>query len=87
MQRPILHYRPSPVLEPLQTLNTYCERRNQYIHQFEGISELKDGPDILKTMRQVLEHWGETEFNNPFNAINSEILALLEYGLLSTHTS
>jgi hypothetical protein len=69
----ILEFDPPPALPLLQTLNTYCEQRNSYIHNFEGISELEGVNDILKTMRQVLEHLHQTDFINPFNGLNQEI--------------
>jgi hypothetical protein len=83
----MLEYGAFPALAPLNELTAYCEQRNRYIHEFGGISALEGADAVLRAMRQVLEHRGETDFNNPFNAINSEVLALLEHGLLSTHTS
>jgi len=69
----ILEYGNCPILTQIETLNSYCEQRNQYIHNFEGISELGGTEDILRMMRQVLEHLGQTEFSNPFNGLNQEI--------------
>ncbi len=69
----ILTYAESPSLEALQALNTYCEQRNQYIHYFEGVSELEGVTDVLRAMRQVLENLGQTDFTNPFNLLNEEI--------------
>jgi hypothetical protein len=74
----ILEYAPPAAIAPLETLNTYCQQRNQYIHEFGGISELEGADDLLRAMRQVLEHLGQSDFSNPFNALNQEILALLE---------
>jgi hypothetical protein len=73
----ILEHGRLPVLDPLQTLNSYCEQRNQYIHQFEGISDMDGVDEILKTMRLVLEHLGYGDFTNPFNVLNQEILEAL----------
>ncbi|WP_448603433.1 hypothetical protein [Thermoleptolyngbya sp.] len=69
----ILEFAPPPALPLLQTLNAYCDQRNSYIHNFEGISELEGVNDILRTMRQVLEHLHQTNLTNPFNELNREI--------------
>lgn len=69
----ILEFDPPPALPLLQTLNAYCEQRNSYIHNFEGISELEGVNDILRTMRQVLEQLYQTDATNPFNGLNQEI--------------
>lgn len=73
----ILTYGGSPVLESLKTLSIYCDQRNRYIHRFEGISALEDAEVILKTLRRVLEHLGQSDFTNPFNQLNQAILASL----------
>jgi hypothetical protein len=74
----ILAFGQSSAIEPLEALNTYCEKRNHYIHQFEGVSELEHVSSILKTMRQVLEMLGQTDFSNPFNDLNQQIINELE---------
>jgi len=73
----ILEYGRSPSLEALQTLNRYCDQRNQYIHQFEGISELEGADAILRAMRQVLSDLGQTNSLNPFTKLNQDIEQLL----------
>jgi hypothetical protein len=73
----ILDYGRSPMITPLHTLNAYCEKRNYYIHHFEGISELDGVTDILQTMRHILLHLGEDNVDNPFNHLNQEIKHLL----------
>lgn len=77
----ILEFGQSSAIEPLEALNTYCEKRNYYIHQFEGVSELDNASAILKTMRQVLEMLGQTDFSNPFNDLNQEVIDELELTL------
>jgi hypothetical protein len=74
----ILEFSQSPAIALLETLNAYCEQRNYYIHRFEGISALEDAPTILKTMRQVLEMLGQTDFSNPFNDLNQAVVNELE---------
>jgi hypothetical protein len=77
----ILEFDPPSALPLLQTLNAYCEQRNRYIHNFEGISELEGMNDILKTMRQVLGHLHQTDFINPFNGLNQEIERSLQMAI------
>ncbi|MFQ3627397.1 MAG: hypothetical protein SNJ57_15450 [Cyanobacteriota bacterium] len=77
----ILEFAPPSALPLLQSLNAYCEQRNSYIHNFEGISELEGVEDILRTMRQVLEHLHETDFTNPFNRLNQEIERSLQLAI------
>lgn len=69
-----------PSIEALQVLNEICRQRNRYIHNFEGISELPEAQTLLKTMRQILTELGQSEFANPFNALNQAVLRGLEEG-------
>lgn len=77
----ILEYNQHPLWETLQVLNTYCEKRNQYVHQFEGISELNDSDTIRQTMRQVLNYLGKTDSTNSFNRLNQQVVQLLDLAL------
>ena len=82
----ILEYGQPPVLLPLQSLSTVYDQRNRYIHQFEGISELDDADQMLRVMRQILSNAGIHDFNNPFNALNQEIVSGLKHEIsLSPH--
>lgn len=74
----ILEHANSPVLPALQALSRAYDQRNRYIHEFKGISELPEAQDLLNAMRTVLTALRITEFHNPFNALNQEILAAIQ---------
>jgi len=74
----ILEYQAHPLLHDLQTLNTYCEQRNRYVHRLEGISSLNDVPEILKVMRSLLPKSHENAQVNPFNTLNQAIIIELD---------
>ncbi|MGG6294956.1 hypothetical protein ACQ4M4_11060 [Leptolyngbya sp. AN02str] len=73
----ILEYSQDTALEPLQALSSYCDQRNRYIHQFEGISNLEGTEEILRKARQVLCELGQTDFANPYNLLNQDVLRSL----------
>jgi hypothetical protein len=77
----ILEYGQHPALGALQRLNGYCEQRNRYVHQFEGISELDGVEDILRTIREVLRSVGGNVQVNPFNQLNEAIAQYLQGAL------
>ena len=74
----MLEYANSPVLPDLHVLSRAYDQRNRYIHEFKGISELTEAQDLLNAMRAVLTALRVTEFQNPFNALNQEILAAIQ---------
>ncbi|MEB3289382.1 MAG: hypothetical protein VKI82_05670 [Leptolyngbya sp.] len=74
----ILTYGQFSQLADLEFLGVCCERRNRYIHQFEGMSNLEDVNAILQALRRVLEHLDLHDFTSPFNQLNDAITQLLE---------
>lgn len=74
----ILAYGKFSKLADLEFLGVCCERRNRYIHQFEGMSDLDDINAILQALRRVLEYLGLHDFTNPFNQLNDAVSQLLE---------
>ena len=66
-----------PLMTHLKELNEHCDARNQSVHNFEGISELKDKDKILKTMRQILQQQVQVPKENPFDVLNQTIFDLL----------
>lgn len=83
----ILEYGASPILPALQVLSRAYDQRNRYIHEFKGISELTEADELLKAMRAVLTALGITDFQNPFNALNQDILVVLQAGMEAVETS
>ena len=82
LSRPVylamLTYVEHPLLETVDQLNQFCDQRNRYVHQFEGISELSDSSTILGTMREVLTYFKAESCTNPFNQLRQAILEQLE---------
>jgi hypothetical protein len=69
----ILEFKNDERWEPFRSLGQFCERRNRYVHQFEGISELPQTSDSLRAMRSLLDSLNGNTENNPFNRLNQAI--------------
>jgi hypothetical protein len=61
-------------IKQLNSLKKICDQRNTYIHQLEGVSEIAEAPDILKTMRTILLQLTDLPETNPFNRLNQAVL-------------
>ena len=68
----------SGMMPLISDLNEYCEQRNRIIHQFQGISELKDGETILMKMRQILKRIMSIPSISPFDVLNQQLTDLLD---------
>jgi hypothetical protein len=78
----MLTYFNHPLLSTLDQLNQFCDQRNRYVHQFEGVSHLDDPSTILNAMKAVLTHEGATYDPNPFNDLRQDILDQLSQGMV-----
>ncbi len=59
-------------------LNEYCDQRNQFIHGFEGISEIDEPEKVKKNMRDLLQAITHVPTKNPYDSLNQKIFNLLE---------
>ena len=67
------------VLVPLiKELNEYSQQRNQYIHSFDGVSNVEDSEKIVKILYQILTNITKVSEINPFDNLNQMIYSLLE---------
>jgi len=67
------------VLVPLiKELNEYSQQRNQYIHSFDGVSNIEDSEKIVKILYQILMNITKVSEINPFDNLNQIIYSLLE---------
>jgi len=76
----ILDYYPqfAAIMQPLNELNDYCDRRNASVHEFEGVSEIEEEAKVLANLRQVIKQVAGTPGTNPFDQLNQQIDQLLE---------
>ncbi len=76
----IVEYFPqfAPVAQPLKELNEYCDRRNEYVHEFVGISEIEDEAGVLINLRKIMKQVVGVSEENPFNRLNQEICDALD---------
>ncbi len=70
------HDKNTDICPLLQTLNSYCHQRNDYVHQLKGISNLESNK-IMSTMKQILKILEINIKPNPFDVINQKIYELL----------
>jgi hypothetical protein len=69
----ILEFGQDERLAALGVLGQFCERRNRYVHQFEGVSELTQTSESLRAMRSLLDELNGNTESNPFNRLNQAI--------------
>jgi hypothetical protein len=69
---------PKVPINALEQLKKICDRRNQYIHRLKGVSEIKEAPDFLSKMRDILTSFTNLPTKNPFDRLNQEILDRLK---------
>jgi hypothetical protein len=69
------------LLAPIRELESYCEQRNDYIHNLEGVDEINEDESqkILKNMRKILHNISQFSPENPFNLLNEQLLNQLNY--------
>ena len=71
-----LYHENAEICQLLQNLESYCQKRNDYIHQLKGISKL-ESEEIIPNMKQILKTLSINIQSNPFNEINQKINDLL----------
>jgi hypothetical protein len=67
-----------PLYSQIKMLNDYCEQRNQFIHDFEGISKIDEPEKVKKNMRELLKAITDVPKKNPYDILNQKIFNLLE---------
>lgn len=66
------------ILQPIKELNAYCDRRNDSVHQFVGVSEIDDEDKLIAALRKVLRQVVGLPNENPFDRLNQQIFELLD---------
>ena len=76
----ILEYDPrfAEILQLITELNDYCDRRNDAVHEFVGVSEIKDEEKLLSVLRKVMNQVIGITNENPFDRLNAQICELLD---------
>jgi hypothetical protein len=64
-------------INTLEKLRTTCEQCNDYIHQLKGVSAVPEAQTVLGDMRTILRALTTVPQQNPFDRLNTEILAKL----------
>ncbi len=59
----------------LKKLESYCQDRNDLVHDLKGVSALKNEGEIIRAMCQIMEYVKpDFDATNPFNSLNEQIL-------------
>ena len=61
----------------IQNLNYYCTLRNEAVHNFIGVSEIENESTLLMTLRQLMQKIAPLPPCNPFDDLNTAIIASL----------
>lgn len=75
----ILEYfeeRPS-LIEPLKKLNKYCDQRNDFVHQFQGVSFLEDRENLVNYLHKLARQITSIPKENSFDLLNQQLYSLL----------
>ncbi len=75
----IVSYHPhySQLVPLIDSLNSYCSLRNEYIHSFRGVSQIEDEDKLLANLRKLMQQITSVPDQNPFDRLNQDILNLL----------
>jgi uncharacterized membrane protein len=66
------------ILPAIQDLNEYCDRRNDSVHEFVGVSEIEDEEKLLTALRKVIRQAVGLPSENPFDRLNQQIFQFLD---------
>jgi bacterioferritin (cytochrome b1) len=77
----IIAYFSDILLEPLKKLNKYCDRRNDYVHQFEGVSSLEDEENLVRYLYKIVRQIAQIPEPNSFTILNQQLHFLLTSSL------
>lgn len=65
------------LVQPLVKLESYRRQRNDYIHQFEGVSQIENEQEVKNSMETILQELNILSQENTFSLLNQEINARL----------
>ncbi len=76
----ILEYdsRSTAILQLIKELNDYCDRRNESVHEFVGVSKIEDEARLLTVLREMIGKIVGIPEENPFDRLNQQIFRLLD---------
>jgi hypothetical protein len=76
----ILEYFPScnEMVRLLGELNEYCALRNSSVHEFVGVSEIRDESKLLSVLQKVMRQAVGIPRESPFHRLNQQIFQLLD---------
>jgi hypothetical protein len=77
------HHQFASILPLIQSLNQYCELRNEYVHGFAGVSQIEDEATLLTTLRILMQQTCGIPTTNPFDRLNQEICDRLNHAIQS----
>jgi hypothetical protein len=66
------------VLQLIKELNDYCDRRNDVVHEFIGVSEIEDEAKLLSVLRKLMRQVIGVINDNPFDRLNNQICERLD---------
>lgn len=67
-----------PLFDLLSHLDEACLDRNNFVHNFEGVSEIGNLDKILAAMRKLLSQTNNYTKENPFDSLNETLSAHLD---------
>ena len=65
------------LLEILKKLNSYCDKRNDFVHQFQGVSFLEDEEVLVKYLHKIVRQITSVPTENSFALLNQKLHHLL----------
>lgn len=72
------------LVEHCDALDKSCQQRNLWIHDLKGVSDLREVDELLIKVRRLIKPFAQVSLtDNPFEALNAEILERLD-GLTTT---
>jgi hypothetical protein len=76
----IIEYYPelNAILPLIQELNQYSDLRNDSVHGFVGVSEIKHEAKLLSTLRKLMKQVTGISDTNPFDRLNQTICDLID---------
>jgi hypothetical protein len=66
------------ICEILQRLSIYCDQRNDFVHEFKGVSKFDDEQLLKRDLRELLSNITPTIPKSPFDRLNQAVESLLQ---------
>jgi hypothetical protein len=66
------------ICKVLQRLNIYCDQRNNFVHEFKGVSKFDDEQLLKRDLRELLSKIIPTIPKSPFDRLNLTVESLLQ---------